>query len=116
MAPQPQLPDKQYFKIGEVARLLGVRPSVLRYWETEFRSVKPEKSRTNQRLYHRRHVERLIQIKTLLYDQKYTIAGARRRLRDGDLGPEPGELDARARELMKRVRRELEELLRLADE
>lgn len=114
---QPTLPDKQYFKIGEVARLLGVRPSVLRYWETEFRSVKPEKSRTNQRLYHRRHVERLFQIKTLLYDQKYTIAGARRRLKDGapvEDGVEP--LDARAKELLRRVRREVEDLLRLAGE
>ena len=112
---QPNLPDKQYFKIGEVARLLGVRPSVLRYWETEFRSIKPEKSRTNQRLYHRRHVERLFQIKTLLYDQKYTIAGARRRLKDTASpvdGHEP--LDAKAKELLKRVRREVEELLRLA--
>ena len=111
-----QIPDKQYFKIGEVARLLGVRPSVLRYWETEFRSVKPEKSRTNQRLYHRRHVERLFQIRALLYDQKYTIAGARRRLREGepaDGGPAP---DPRTRELLRRVRREVEELLRLASE
>jgi DNA-binding transcriptional MerR regulator len=114
---QPTLPDKQYFKIGEVARLLGVRPSVLRYWETEFRSIKPEKSRTNQRLYHRRHVERLFQIKTLLYDQKYTIAGARRRLKDTSApvdGAEP--LEARARDILKRVRREVEELLRLAGE
>ena len=112
---ETQIPDKPYFKIGEVARLLGVRPSVLRYWETEFRSVKPEKSRTNQRLYHRRHVERLLQIKSLLYDQKYTIAGARRRLKEAQAeGPPP--LDARARELLRRVRREVEELLRLAGE
>jgi len=112
---ETQIPDKQYFKIGEVARLLGVRPSVLRYWETEFRSVKPEKSRTNQRLYHRRHVERLFQIKSLLYDQKYTIAGARRRLREGE-PPGPPPLEPRARELLRRVRREVEELLRLAGE
>ena len=112
---ETQIPDKQYFKIGEVARLLGVRPSVLRYWETEFRSVKPEKSRTNQRLYHRRHVERLFQIRALLYDQKYTIAGARRRLKETRAeGPPP--LDPRSRELLRRVRREVEELLRLADE
>ena len=111
---ESQIPDKQYFKIGEVARLLGVRPSVLRYWETEFRSVKPEKSRTNQRLYHRRHVERLLQIKSLLYDHKYTIAGARRRLREDPPGPAP--LEPRARELLRRIRRELEELLRLASE
>ena len=114
---EPKLPDKQYFKIGEVARLLGVAPSVLRYWETEFRSIKPEKTRTNQRLYHRRHVERLFQIKTLLYDQKYTIAGARRRLRegpDGEGGSEPH--DPRTRSMLTRLRREVEDLLRLASE
>jgi DNA-binding transcriptional MerR regulator len=112
---ETQIPDKQYFKIGQVARLLGVRPSVLRYWETEFRSVKPEKSRTNQRLYHRRHVERLFQIKALLYEQKYTIAGARRRLRESEV-ERPPPVDVRARELLRRLRREVEELLRLADE
>src|SRR5260221_14416341 len=82
--PDPRIPDKQYFKIGEVAKIVGVKPSVLRFWETEFKTLKPEKSRSNQRLYARRHVEKLLQIKELLYDRKYTIAGAKKRLKDGD--------------------------------
>jgi DNA-binding transcriptional MerR regulator len=116
------LPDKQYFKIGEVARLVGVRPSVLRFWETEFRSIRPEKSRTNQRLYSRKHVERIAEIKSLLYEQKFTIAGARRRLRDaGGAGGEgkiddPVVQDERNRKVLARVRKELQDLLQLADE
>ena len=109
------LPDKQYFKIGEVARLVGVRPSVLRFWETEFRSIRPEKSRTNQRLYSRKHVERIAEIKSLLYEQKFTIAGARRRLRDGG-GEDPAVSDERTRKVLARVKKELQDLLQLADE
>jgi DNA-binding transcriptional MerR regulator len=110
------LPDKQYFKIGEVARLVGVRPSVLRFWETEFRSIRPDKSRTGQRLYSRKHVERIGEIKALLYDQKFTIAGARRRLREGGPGDDPIQADDRTRKLLARVKKELQELLQLADE
>src|SRR4029078_1309708 len=83
------LPDKPYFEIGEAARLCGVKPYVLRYWETEFKSVKPEKTRSQQRLYRRRDVELLLKIRHLLYDKRYTIEGARSRLRDQghDEGP-----------------------------
>lgn len=77
-----ELPDKQYFKIGEVARITGVKPHVLRYWETEFSSIRPQKTRTNQRLYRRRDVELLLQIKQLLYQEGFTIAGANKRLRE----------------------------------
>ena len=75
-----ELPDKVYFRIGEVCDLLGVRPHVLRYWETEFPTVRPDKSRANQRLYRRRDVEQLAEVRRLLYEEGYTIAGARRRL------------------------------------
>jgi DNA-binding transcriptional MerR regulator len=114
-----ELPDKQYFKIGEVARLVGVRPSVLRFWETEFRSIRPEKSRTNQRLYSRKHVERIGEIKSLLYEQKFTIAGARRKLREGAGQGEDEQAvvqDDRTRRVLSRVKKELQELLQLADE
>ena len=74
------LPNKTYFKIGEVARVTELEPHVLRYWETEFRHISPEKSRSGQRLYRREHIERILEIKELLYRQKFTIAGARRRL------------------------------------
>lgn len=111
MGSSAEIPDKSYFKIGEVARIVGVKPSVLRFWETEFRSIRPEKSPTNQRLYSRRHVERILEIKELLYEQKYTIAGARRRLREAGAGSE-----AEPKELLVRIQRAVEDLLRLVDE
>ena len=82
-----QLPDKLYFRIGEVAEIVGVEPHVLRYWETEFKSIRPEKSRKGQRVYSRRDVDTLLRVKELLYGHRYTIAGAKRKLR-GD-GVEP---------------------------
>jgi DNA-binding transcriptional MerR regulator len=74
---KPEIPDKLYFRIGEVARLCSVAPYVLRFWETEFAQLKPNKSGTGQRLYRRRDVEMALRVKRLLYDEGYTIAGAR---------------------------------------
>lgn len=74
------IPDKLFFKIGEVADLLDLKTHVLRYWETEFGCLKPVKSRTNQRLYRRKDVETALLIKDLLYHQGFTIAGARNQL------------------------------------
>lgn len=74
------VPDKLFFKIGEVARLTGVKPYVLRYWESEFRVLRPEKSRTGQRLYRREDIAVVLRIKELLYKDGYTIAGAKQRL------------------------------------
>jgi len=76
----PEIPDKLYFKIGEVADLLGVEPYVLRYWEGEFPTVSPKKSGTGHRLYRRKDVEILLRIKHLLYEKKFTIEGARQSL------------------------------------
>ena len=76
-----QIPDKLYFKIGEVAELTGVKPHVLRYWETEIGSIHPTKNRHQQRLYRQRDVELILRLKDLLYNQGYTIAGARKLLR-----------------------------------
>ncbi|NLH50393.1 MAG: MerR family transcriptional regulator [Myxococcales bacterium] len=73
-----QIPNKLYFKIGEVSEITGVKPYVLRYWETEFNIVKPSKTRTNQRLYRRKEVELILEIKRLLYEEKFTIAGAKK--------------------------------------
>ncbi len=75
------LPDRKYFKIGEVSALLGVEPHVLRYWETQFSQIKPHKARSGHRLYRRREVETLVVIKDLLHVQRFTIAGARQALR-----------------------------------
>src|SRR5277367_3548736 len=76
----PEIPDKLYFKIGEVAELLGVEPYVLRYWETEFSVLSPKKSGTGHRLYRRKDVETLLRIKHLLYEKRFTIEGARQAL------------------------------------
>lgn len=73
-----ELPDKLYFRIGEVSKLTGVKPYVLRYWETEFPQLRPRKGGTNQRLYPRKEVELILEIKRLLYDNRYTIEGARK--------------------------------------
>ena len=72
-----EIPDKLYFRIGEVSGLVGVEPYVLRYWETEFPAVGPKKSGTGHRMYRRKEVELLLKIKHLLYEKKYTIEGAR---------------------------------------
>ena len=76
------IPEKLYFRIGEVARLCRLPAYVLRFWETEFPQLKPVKSSTGQRMYRRRDVENVVRIKQLLYEEGYTIAGARQHLRD----------------------------------
>jgi len=76
--PATEIPDKLYFRIGEVARLVGIKPYVLRFWETEFPSLGPKKSGTGHRLYRRKDVEQALEIKRLLYEKRYTIEGARK--------------------------------------
>ncbi len=73
-------PDKLYYKIGEVARIAGVNTSVLRFWETEFEFLKPEKSSAGQRLYLKKEVELILEVKRLLYTEKYTIEGVKKRI------------------------------------
>src|SRR6185436_7153583 len=77
------LPSKLYFRIGEVAGLVGVEPHVLRYWEREFRSIRPTKSAKGQRVYSRKDVENLLRVRDLLYRDGFTIAGAKKRLQRG---------------------------------
>jgi DNA-binding transcriptional MerR regulator len=108
----PQVPDKAYFKIGEVAAIAGVAASVLRFWETQFQALRPEKTRTNQRVYARKHVELAVRIKELLYDRGYTIAGAKRRLAEGEGAPAP----PAPREVLEKLKKEVRELLQLVDE
>lgn len=107
-----EIPDKQYFKIGEVAEIAGVEPYVLRYWETEFKSIRPEKTRSNQRLYRRRDVETVLTIKQLLYDEGFRIDGAKRRLRElAGEAPPPA-----ATKLAAKLRDALAELEKIVDE
>jgi DNA-binding transcriptional MerR regulator len=115
------VPVKLYYRIGEVSEIVGVEPHVLRYWETEFRSIRPQKSRKGQRIYSRRDVDRLLKVKDLLYSHGFTIAGARKRLREGGaepaaavapiaipVAPRPGE---RLRAALGEIRRDIVTLL-----
>src|ERR1700749_2753465 len=78
VSPLEGMPHKLYFRIGEVARLAGIKPYVLRFWETEFPALGPKKSGTGPRLYRRKDVEMVLEIKRLLYEQRFTIEGARK--------------------------------------
>jgi DNA-binding transcriptional MerR regulator len=125
-----RLPEKLYFRIGEVAELVGVEPHVLRYWEREFRTIRPTKSAKGQRVYSRRDVENLMRVRELLYKEGFTIAGAKKKLvrvgldvdEEGDNRPDesaaqpqgqgPSEADAvRAHEQLLAMRQEIESFL-----
>ena len=80
VAASQEIPDKLYFRIGEVARLAGIKPYVLRFWETEFPALGPKKSGTGHRLFRRKDVELVLEIKRLLYERRFTIEGARKHL------------------------------------
>ena len=75
------IPDKSYFRIGEVSKLLNVQPYVIRYWESEFKTIRPIRTRSDQRLYRHKDVEELLLIRRLLYKENFTINGARKQLR-----------------------------------
>ncbi len=103
----PPIPAKRYFTIGEVAELCGVKPHVLRYWEQEFPQLRPVKRRGNRRYYQHQDVLLVRQIRTLLYEQGYTISGARQRLA-GEAAEAEG---LQRREVIRQLRAELEDIL-----
>jgi DNA-binding transcriptional MerR regulator len=103
--------DKRYFRIGEVSRMLGVEPYVLRYWESEFPQVRPARADSNQRTYQRNDLELLMKIKHLLYEEKLTIEGARNRLRA--LSGPPGPSGADPHLDLDQLRSNLKEILRI---
>ena len=108
------IPDKIYFRIGEVSRLCDLPSYVLRFWETEFPQLKPPKSTTGQRTYRRPDVENVLRIKRLLYEEGFTIAGARQHLREevkGKQKPLPLAMPAAGRAELKQVRQSLREIL-----
>jgi len=118
--PNPEIPDKLYFKIGEVSELLGVEPYVLRYWETEFAVLSPKKSGTGHRLYRRKDVELLLRIKHLLKEKRYTIEGARQslqadaRIPKAARAPKPRvQTELFATDPLPEIRRELVDILTL---
>jgi DNA-binding transcriptional MerR regulator len=113
--PEPAIPDKLYFRIGQVAKLCHLQAYVLRFWESEFPQLKPVKSSTGQRMYRQRDVENVLRIKKLLYDEGFTIAGARQQLKaeskpaklqSGLPFPRHGRTDG-----LKKVRQGLQEIL-----
>ncbi|MCC7200991.1 MAG: MerR family transcriptional regulator [Gammaproteobacteria bacterium] len=105
----PPIPAKRYFTIGEVSDLCGVKPHVLRYWEQEFPQLKPVKRRGNRRYYQRQDVIVIRQIRGLLYDEGFTIGGARNKLE----GDEAREDVSHSHQIIRQVRAELEEILKL---
>ncbi|HUO60752.1 MAG TPA: MerR family transcriptional regulator [Candidatus Acidoferrales bacterium] len=112
------IPEKLYFRIGEVAELAKLEPYVLRFWETEFPQLKPTKSSTGQRMYRRRDVENVLTIKRLLYEEGFTIAGAREKLKaDAKVSrqqpPLPFLAPTSNRDGLKRVRAGLEDILKM---
>lgn len=76
------IPNKLYFKIGEVSKIAGIQPYVLRYWESEFKTIKPSRTKSKQRIYRKNDVEIILEIKRMLYEEKLTIAGARKKLQE----------------------------------
>ena len=108
----PAIPGKRYFTIGEVSELCAVKPHVLRYWEQEFPQLKPVKRRGNRRYYQRHDVEMIRNIRSLLYEQGFTIGGARQQLTvDGSVKHEKHEDGHPRAELIRELRGELEQLL-----
>ncbi len=112
-----EIPDKLYFKIGEVASIAGVEAYVLRYWESAFKEISPVKSRTNQRLYRKRDIETVLWIKQLLYQEGFTIEGAKKKLREN---PSSDQLalpmnNGKLTGFLKKLQKELEELLKILE-
>lgn len=105
----PLLPSKRYFTIGEVSELCAVKPHVLRYWEQEFPQLKPAKRRGNRRYYQRHDVMMVRQIRSLLYDDGFTIGGARQRL----TGPEAKSDVNQSQQTVRQMRQELEDILQI---
>lgn len=112
-----RLPDKIYFKIGEVSEIVGVEPYVLRYWETEFELLKPAKAPSKHRLYKKRDIELLLEIKRLLYTEGFTIEGARKKLKETKK-EEKSQLklplaDQKYKNALIKIKRELQSLRKL---
>ena len=110
--PLAKIPDKTYFRIGEVAKLVGVEPYVLRFWETEFKTMVPPKSRSKQRMYRRKDLETILTVKHLLYAERFTIEGARKRLLELQRAQKAGAVEP-SREGLALVRERLLKLRQL---
>lgn len=102
--------DRRYFRIGEVSRIVGVEPYVLRYWESEFPQIRPQRADTNQRTYQKKDLEVILEVKRLLYEEKLTIEGARRRLKQG-----VSKNGVSQEQILKELKESLREILKVLD-
>lgn len=106
------IPEKAYFRIGEVSKILDVEPYVIRYWETEFKTVNPVRTKTAQRLYRKKDVQELLTIKNLLYSQRFTIDGAKKQLQkirsNGDEAPIRN--DEKQKIFLMKIKKELQQI------
>jgi len=109
------IPDKLYFKIGEVSRLIGVEPHVLRYWEREIKAIRPEKTRSKQRRYRRKDVVLFFEVRRLLYEEKFTLAGVKKRVTEAAREMDGASVPRVPPEAaLTRIRRGLEDLIALS--
>ena len=108
------IPDKLYFKIGEVKKITGIEPHVLRYWESEFKIIRPQRASSKQRLYRRVDVENILTIKKLLYEDGYTVPGARKHLTEKKdekkNSPKPEDPRLKARSMLAELKSDLQQM------
>jgi len=106
-----EIPDnKRFFRIGETSRIIGVKPYVLRYWEKEFQNIRPKRADSRQRTYQREDIETIGEIKKLLYEEKLTIDGAKKRLKSGEkVSPAPPD------NFLKEIKEELTQILKMLE-
>ncbi len=119
MPASTHIPDKMFFKIGEVSKLTGIKPHVLRYWESEFKLIRPPKSNIGQRVYRRRDVEIILRLKQLLYKDRYTIEGAKKKisqeLKQKTTRQHLTAPSARLEEILQRQKQEIRNLIKLLE-
>ena len=106
-----KIPDKMFFKIGEVGKIAGLETHVLRFWESEFKQLHPTKNRKGQRVYQKKDVETVLNIKKLLYDNGYTIAGAKKWLKENSSVVEKSKKESRNKESLIAIKKDLENIL-----
>ncbi len=106
------IPEKAFFRIGEVSKILSVKPYVIRYWETEFKTIKPVRTKTAQRLYRKKDVEELLTIRNLLYQQRFTISGAKKQLLKMHAKDESTPKDSDHEKLLF-IKKELEQIIKM---